>query len=155
MAFKKIKTVSKTFNANLTSTPSSLNVKYKKLNQLYLNDNSFIISNNYGLLRQHNLLSLKSNLNSILSYLDKLSFNKFIITNTNDLNFEQNYCKIYKNMINLKVPLPSYGSKITSLNSNQLNQSLLLNKPNLLLKLYPSFMILFNNNSDKDFLSHP
>jgi hypothetical protein len=81
MAFKKIKTVSKTFTSNLVNTPTSLNLKYKKINQHYLTDNSFLITNNYGLVRQHDLLTLQSGLNPYIIFLDKTSYNHLLFQN--------------------------------------------------------------------------
>ena len=150
MAFKKIKTISKTFNSNLVSTPTSLTEKYKKINNLYINDNSFLLSSNYGLLRQHNLLSLKSKLNLNNIVLDKQSYDKLLQNNLVSNSQTLKNSVFLSNFTQLKTNF------FTSLNSNLLffNLETLSTKKNLL-NFYPSFSKIFNNNSDKVFFSYP
>jgi len=77
-AFKKISCASKTFNSNLVTPLTPFVGKYKKVNQLHSSENSFNLSNNYGLVRQHNLLSLKATTSQYNTFLDKNSFDKFL-----------------------------------------------------------------------------
>ena len=77
-AFKKISCASKTFNSNLVTPLTPFVGKYKKVNQLHSSENSFNLSNNYGLVRQHNLLSLKATTSQYSTFLDKNSFDKFL-----------------------------------------------------------------------------
>jgi hypothetical protein len=57
--------------------------KYRQLNKEYFTDNSFNLSTNYGLLRQHNFLNIKSIGSDNNAYLDKNSFRKFLKANAN------------------------------------------------------------------------
>ena len=52
--------------------------KYKRINQLHSSENLFNLSNNYGLVRQHNLLSLKATTSQYNTFLDNKGFNKFL-----------------------------------------------------------------------------
>jgi hypothetical protein len=82
-SFKKIHNISKTLNANLVNLNEPFVTKYKQLNREYLTDSSFNLSTNYGLLRQHNFLNIKSIGSENNAYLDKNSFQKFLIANSN------------------------------------------------------------------------
>lgn len=155
MAFKKVKTISKTFNTNLITTPSSLNLKYKKINQTYVNDNSFLLSNNYGLVRQHNLLSLKSNLNKNNLSLDKNSFEKVLTSSNFSSNTTLGNMSFYNNLLNLTKPISSIQNSqflnpqtLSNLESNDTNLRSFLTQ-------YNSVFSLLNNNSDKKFFQYP
>lgn len=100
MAFKKIKTISKTFNSNLVSNPSALNSKYKKLNDTYISDNSFLLSTNYGLTRQHTLLSNKASFSQTTFHLDQSSFNKFLENNQVKETYPTTNLSIYESISN-------------------------------------------------------
>jgi hypothetical protein len=155
MAFKKIKTVSKTLTSNLIESPSSLHFKYKKINQTYLNDNSFLIANNYGLTRQHNLLSLKSNLNKNNVFLDKNSFDLFLISKGGSNEASLSNINFYDNLLNVqKSNTNAINSTSLSLNtfSNQNNN--VLTSYNLLSN-YPTLLKTFNDNSDSMFFQYP
>jgi hypothetical protein len=52
--------------------------KYKRINQLHSSENLFNLSNNYGLIRQHNLLSLKATTSQYNTFLDNKGFNRFL-----------------------------------------------------------------------------
>jgi hypothetical protein len=52
--------------------------KYKRINQLHSSENLFNLSNNYGLVRQHNLLSLKATTSQYNTFLDNKGFNRFL-----------------------------------------------------------------------------
>jgi hypothetical protein len=153
MAFKKIKTVSKTITSNLVESPSSLHFKYKKINQTYLNDNSFLIANNYGLTRQHNLLSLKSNLNKNNVFLDKNSFEVFLETRGGSNNASLTNFNFYNNLLNVqKSNTISTNTSSVALNdlTNQNNNPL---TPRNLLNNYPTLLNTLNDNSDAVFFS--
>jgi hypothetical protein len=155
MAFKKIKTVSKTITSNLVESPSSLHFKYKKINQTYLNDNSFLIANNYGLTRQHNLLSLKSNLNKNNVFLDKNSFEVFLETRGGSNNASLTNFNFYNNLLNVqKSNTISTNTSSVALNdlTNQNNNPL---TPRNLLNNYPTLLNTLNDNSDAVFFQYP
>lgn len=76
--FKKITAASKTFNSNLVTPLTPFVGKYKRVNQLHSSENLFNLSNNYGLVRQHNLLSLKATTSQYNTFLDKGSFNQYL-----------------------------------------------------------------------------
>jgi hypothetical protein len=154
MAFKKIKTISKTFNSNLVTSPTSLNLKYKKLNQTYLNDNSFLLSNNYGLVRQHNLLSLKSNLVNNNFSLDQKAFETFLERNTTQPTGTLSDGDFFQNLNLLK------KSQSKLVNSNFINLNTVsdsgesLNK-NIIFLNYQNLLQSLNNDSDKAMLQYP
>jgi hypothetical protein len=154
MAFKKIRTISKTFNSNLISTPTELNLKYKKINQTYLNDNSFLVSNNYGLTRQHNLLSLKSNLSKNNIFLDSAAF-KLFLENHTSTTFKLTPFTSFNYFLNLTKEAPiakttSYNNLINTMGtfkSSTFNQSLF--------NTYERLITTFNDNSDKTIFQYP
>ena len=155
MAFKKIKTISKTSNSNLVEAPSNLHFKYKKINQTYLNDNSFLLSNNYGLTRQHNLLSLKSNLNKNNVFLDKNSFELFLKNQDTQLQTSLSNENFYDNLLNVKkVNSQNSSSSVLSLSDITNYKTNLLSSLNLLMS-YPTLLKTFNDNSDKTFFQYP
>jgi hypothetical protein len=69
-SFKKIQFFSKTNFASLFNNPSEFSLKYKKINDLYLNDYKSQDSLYYGINRQHNFSSINSTTNSFNSQLD-------------------------------------------------------------------------------------
>jgi hypothetical protein len=155
MAFKKIKTISKTFNSNLINNPSSLALKYKKINHNYVNDNSFLLSNNYGLNRQHNLLSLKANLQKNNTFLDSNSFNQFLVNQQSSENIGLENLDFYNNLLNLSQTSNS-STLNTSLTLNQLNTTTsVMDYNKTLFQNYPQLLTMVNNNSDKAFLNYP
>ena len=102
-AFKRITTSSKTFNSNLVTPLTSFVGKYKQVSQLHSSENSFNLSNNYGLVRQHNLLSLKATTSQYNTFLDSNSFDQFLSysnlknqTPINSLNLVDNLSSIKK-----------------------------------------------------------
>jgi hypothetical protein len=155
-SFKKILTASKTFNSNLVSPITPFSSKYKKINQLQSSENLFNLSNNYGLTRQHNFLSLKSTTSQYSTFLDNKSFSKFLTHNTlknksttTNLNFYNNLVDIQKGVITR--PLSTFLSidTLNLENSNNLTPSLDT------LKNYPNLLTTINDNSDKKFFKYP
>jgi hypothetical protein len=155
VAFKKIKTISKTFTSNLVTSPTSLNLKYKKINQTYLTDTSFLTSNNYGLVRQHNYLTSKSNLTKTNIMLDKKSFNQFLINNSLKNSQTLNKISFNQNLLNIQTKL-NQNLPITNLSILALNLKTSKNPiPTLLLENYKTIFTSLNNNSDGRFFSYP
>jgi len=155
MAFKKIKTISKTSTSNLVEVPSNLHFKYKKINQTYLNDNSFLLSNNYGLTRQHNLLSLKSNLNKNNVFLDKNSFELFLKNQDTELQASLSNENFYNNLLNVKkVNSQNSSSSVLSISDIANYKTNSLSSLNLLMS-YPTLLKTFNDNSDAIFFQYP
>jgi hypothetical protein len=77
-SFKKIRAYSRVYNTNLIHHADNLTTKYNQLNNLYLTDNMFLDSINYGNVRQHNLTSSSATTAVNASLLDQRSMNKFI-----------------------------------------------------------------------------
>jgi hypothetical protein len=155
MAFKKIKTISKTSNSNLVEAPSNLHFKYKKINQTYLNDNSFLLANNYGLTRQHNLLSLKSNLNKNNVFLDKNSFDLFLKNQDSSTTTSLSNLNFYDNLLNVQkvnnTPNSASVLNVADLTNHKTNPLSSLK----LLNTYPTLLKTFNDNSDAVFFQYP
>tara|TARA_B100000780_G_C21113969_1_gene450458 strand:- start:1386 stop:2219 length:834 start_codon:yes stop_codon:yes gene_type:complete len=124
-AFKKITCASKTFNSNLVTPLTPFVGKYKRVNQLHSSENLFNLSNNYGLVRQHNLLSLKATTSQYNTFLDKNSFDQFL-TSSNVKNASQvNDLSLFNNVNNLgKVTEnSSYSSFVSTSLLNHFNKS--------------------------------
>jgi hypothetical protein len=154
MAFKKIKTISKTFNSNLVSNPSALNSKYKKLNDTYISDNSFLLSTNYGLTRQHTLLSNKASFSQTTFHLDQSSFNKFLENNQVKETYPTTNLSIYESISNFNSK-PIFLEKSSLLSPSSLaNSKTKFNTQLSLIQNYPTTFKVFNANSDKSFLKH-
>jgi hypothetical protein len=77
-AFKKIQKYSKIVNNNISQDLLNNNLRFEKINNLYLNVNSLNNNSfNYGTYRQHNFTSLNSTLPSYSSLIDKNALDKF------------------------------------------------------------------------------
>ena len=142
-AFKKIRTYSKVYNTNLVHTPSTFINKYSKINSLYMNENLYSDSLNYGLKRQHNLTSIAATTNTYSTFLDKNSMDKYLNYNLQlnssinknktdnydiDLN---NFTKTDSNILSSNETLDVYlktSFKTSDLNNPRLdNNNILLN----------------------------
>ena len=137
-AFKKITCTSKTFNSNLVTPVTPFVGKYKRINQLHSSENLFNLSNNYGLVRQHNLLSLKATTSQYNTFLDNKGFNRFLsysnlknASTIEGLNFFNNLRLLGKMQSNSS----SFYSIASTLNvfnnTNNSTWSVLNNYPNL------------------------
>jgi len=82
-AFKQIRASSRIYTTNLIHNPSYFTSKYIKLNNLFLNENALINSNNFGLKRQHTLTSAASTTAMNSTFLDRNSLNKLLSYNLN------------------------------------------------------------------------
>jgi len=156
-AFKKIRMFSKTYTSNLTFVPNNYSNKYKTLSSLYINDSIFTDSYLYGLKRQHNFLSTSALLNNQSTFLNLKSANKFInfnfknnynINQTLNQQYENNMFK-YNNYSNIDISSLKVNNFLNKFNitdsSSFLNNSI----------LYPSYLNLINNNSDKFKSTYP
>lgn len=156
-AFKKIRMFSKTYTSNLTFVPNNYSNKYKTLSSLYINDSIFTDSYLYGLKRQHNFLSTSALLNNQSTFLNLKSANKFInfnfknnynINQTLNQQYENNMFK-YNNYSNINISSLKVNNFLNKFNitdsSSFLNNSI----------LYPSYLNLINNNSDKFKSTYP
>ena len=126
-AFKKITCASKTFNSNLVTPLTPFVGKYKRVNQLHATENLFALSNNYGLVRQHNLLSLKATTSQYNTFLDKDSFDKFLSYSSSKNSSTINDLSLFNNVNNL--------GKVTEANTSS--------------NLFPSSLNTFDNLSTK------
>ena len=153
LAFKKIRTVSKTYTNNLTTADSLTTNRFKKINELYANENSFLASNNYSFLRQHNLLNIKALGGAAKVSLDTISFNKFLefnrlqqVNNLGTQDFQKNLSFLEntpKREINNSLVLEPTSGKD------------LLVTPSTLLRWYTNLTEVINNDSDKASLNYP
>ena len=144
-AFKKITCASKTFNSNLVTPLTPFVGKYKRVNQLHSSENLFNLSNNYGLVRQHNLLSLKATTSQYNTFLDKNSFDKFL-TSSNVKNVSEiNDLSLFNNVNNLGqvTENSSYSSFVSTSLLNHFNQTGSTNFN--LLKNYPTLTTSTSN----------
>jgi hypothetical protein len=150
-AFKKIQSISKMTDINTSSDISSFNSTFRKVNNLYLTQNS--IDNNsyfYGTLRQHNTSSNNSLMPSSTSLVDKKSLFKFFsylsetkpitkpITNTSNIN------KLISNTTNINSPKP-----IDNVFSESINNFENFNSVNILTEKQSSLNPLKVLNSSK------
>jgi len=156
-AFKKVRMFSKVYNSNLVHTPSTFTDKYIKLNSLYLTENDFNTSFNYGLKRQHNLTSSSATTNTFSTFLDSNSMNKFL---THNLNYNTLTSTSNDNTenFNLLNKTNNYTTDITNVmkldvlfqNSNKYNNATLKT-----LALYPNLIQEMNDDSDKKSFNYP
>jgi len=156
-AFKKVRMFSKVYTSNLVHTPSTFTDKYVKLNSLYLNENDFSTSYNYGLKRQHNLTSSSATTNTFSTFLDQKSMDKFLTYNL-QFNTENNSTNDLTNNFNLLHKKDI--SKSSIINTNKLNvlfqQNNTFNNSTLkTLSLYPNLNQEMNDDSDKKTFSYP
>jgi len=99
--------------------------KYRKINNDYLNDNTFCLGISYGLLRQHNFLTAKAGGSDYTSYLDITSFNKFLNFNSrHNYSFQQNTINIKNGEVKLD---PNTLNTLISLNTLFKNQNKIFN----------------------------
>jgi hypothetical protein len=90
-AFKKIQSVSKLADNNISLDTAENNSLFRKVNNLYLNTNG--ANNNsyfYGTARQHNFSSTKATLPAYSTLVDKKSLTKFFDYTLNDSNAASN-----------------------------------------------------------------
>jgi hypothetical protein len=69
-AFSKIRANSKLFNTNVVTNPTNFSSKFHKINKFIFSENSYVDSNTYGSIRQHNLLSSTSTANNLSTFLN-------------------------------------------------------------------------------------
>lgn len=77
-AFCKIRANSKLFNTNVVTNPTNFSSKFHKINKFIFSENSYISSNTYGSVRQHNLLSSTSTTNNLSTFLNEKDFLTFL-----------------------------------------------------------------------------
>jgi hypothetical protein len=154
--FKKIQYFSKSNPQKLYSNIDKFNLKYKKISDLYLNDNDVLNSSNYGLKRQHVFTSQKSSLNNSATLLDAKGFNSLMsynqsILNSNSSNILSNNTKFYQHLPSLEVTSAS-----TTLNT-KLNKGL-ENKSSFSLTSHAAFPekpALLSAENDSTQISNP
>jgi hypothetical protein len=99
-AFKQIRASARIYTTNLNHNPSFFTDKYVKINNLFLNENSLISTNSFGLKRQHNLTSSAATTSIYSTFLDKKSLDKFISYNLRfNLNKQGTY--LFDNSLDL------------------------------------------------------
>jgi len=81
-AFSKIRANSKLFNTNLVTNPSNYSLKFHKINKVIFSENSYINSNSYGSIRQHDLLSSTSTSNNLSTFLNERDLSVFLTNNS-------------------------------------------------------------------------
>lgn len=156
-AFKKVRMFSKVYNSNLVHSSSTFTNKYINLNNLYLTENDFATSFNYGLKRQHNLTSSSATTNTYSTFLDQNSMNKFLDYNLNYNRTQQSTTDLTNNF-NLVSKNNNSNSTISDTNkinilfeSHNLSNNASLN----LLSLYPNIVKEINDDSDKKTFNYP
>ena len=77
-AFSKIRANSKLFNTNIITNPTNFSSKFHKINKFIFSENSYISSNTYGSVRQHNLLSSMSTSNNLSTFLNEKDLLTFL-----------------------------------------------------------------------------
>jgi hypothetical protein len=154
--FKKIQYFSKSNPQKLYSNVDEFNLKYKKLSDLYLSEYEPITSNNYGLKRQHNLVSQKSSLNNSSSLLDKNSLDMMMHYNHDVKPTKTN------SLINNTLKYHNHSSSIEATpNTSTINTKLNtpdFNKNNLSLASYLAFLeknSLLTAENDSTQLTNP
>ena len=156
-AFKKVRMFSKVYTSNLVHTPSTFTDKYIKINSLYLNENDFNTSLNYGLKRQHNLTSSSATTNTYSTFLDKNSMEKFLSYNL-QFNNEKLSTGNFNTNFNLLTKQTNSQTDISSVNKLNLlfQQNNKYNNFNLkVLALYPNIIQEMNDDSDKKSFNYP
>lgn len=156
-AFKKVRMFSKVYTSNLVHTPSTFTDKYIKINSLYLNENDFNTSLNYGLKRQHNLTSSSATTNTYSTFLDKNSMEKFLSYNL-QFNNEKLSTGNFNTNFNLLTKQTNSQTDISSANKLNLlfQQNNKYNNFNLkVLALYPNIIQEMNDDSDKKSFNYP
>lgn len=154
--FKKIQYFSKSNPQKLYSNVDEFNLKYKKLSDLYLSEYEPITSNNYGLKRQHNLVSQKSSLNNSSSLLDKNSLDVMMKYN-HDVKSGNNNTLVNNTLKYHNHPTSIEATQNTSIINTKLNTTE-LNKDNLSLTSYLSFLeknSLLTAENDSTQLNNP
>jgi hypothetical protein len=152
-SFKKIRTTSKTYTTNLVVADTAGAARFKKLHELYKNENSFLTSTNYSFLRQHNLLNTKALGGSVKPGLDRTSFNKFLEFN-NLKRFNSGDTTSFHKNINF-VQNSSLSDASTSLLLNLIKPSSTLISPHDLFTKYSNLTNTLNSDSDKSLHHYP
>jgi hypothetical protein len=113
---------------------------------LHSNENLFNFTNNYALVRNHNLLNSKALGPNNNTFLDKKNFNKFLSFNR-ILNINENKSPFlnFYNLKNFKTHFKS--TPFSYLLNPHPTQSIILNQKIFL--HYPLLLEKFNDNSDK------
>jgi hypothetical protein len=150
-AFKKIQSISKMTDINTSSDISSFNSTFRKVNNLYLTQNT--IDNNshfYGTLRQHNTSSNNSLMPASTSLVDKKSLFKFFsYLSENKTNIKPNVATSNINkLVNSTTSLNSFKST-DNVFSESMNNFENLNSVNILTEKQSSSNPLKVLNSSK------
>jgi len=153
-AFSKIRNFTKAYSTHLVHSPSHFTTKYQKLNSLYTDESSFLNTSSLGHTKQHTLTSVSTLGNDFTSNsLDLKSFSQFLDSNaglsttlvgptTEVSQLPLNVSKFDR----VKVPT-TFLLADSVLGLKHASQSHFLN--------FPAFVESFNDNSDKDKLTHP
>jgi hypothetical protein len=152
-AFKKIRTMSKTYTTNLTIADTSASARFKKLHGLHRTDTSFFAATNYSFTRQHNLVSTKALGGSVKPFLDNTSFKKFLELN-NFKQFDRMSTNNFNKNINFLETRADHNSN-TSLFLNVAQSSNQLLVPQNFLRDYSNLLNTINNDSDKTIHNYP
>lgn len=146
-AFKKIRTTSKTYTTNLVIADTASSTRFKKLHDLYKNDNSFLTATNYSFLRQHNLLNTKALAGVSKPGLDNSSFKKFLEFNSLH-QFDKVTTRNFQKNINFLESSSSQTSNTSLIPTLETTLNSLLS-PQKLFNSYSNLADGVNNDSDK------
>lgn len=156
-AFKKIRTFSKVYNTNLIHTPLNFTNKYVQINSLFSNENNLNDSLNYGIKRQHNLLSTTALTNTYSTFLDKKSMDTFLNYNMG-VNAEKNKTNIFNESWHTLKKENVSKTTLNTLNNIKLisdGQNNVTSKTLSSLVQNPTTLSTMNDDSDKKKFTHP
>ena len=156
-AFAKVSNFSKTYTTNLIYSPSSLTSKYNSMHNLYFDDNKFLNTVNYGLTRQHNLISPSATTTGFATLLDSHSTDRF-------MNYTLDYTVSKPTTSTYILEEPSHAPTSAIMSSESVfhvnkilgDESFFRNHPTLLKIVFaPNVLNLTNSDSDKTALNFP
>jgi hypothetical protein len=155
-AFKKIQSFSKTNPQQLYSNMSEFNLKYKKISDLYLNENESNTTYAYGTKRQHNYSSMASLTNSTNTLMDNKSL-KMLLDYNHDVANNNNKLDLNSSIKLAETESNSFATENAATFSTKLNDVLNDNtvKGNDPIKNYVNFLnknnLLSSENDSKQF----
>lgn len=156
-AFSSVRNSTKAYNTNLLTLTSPNVSKYFKIHNLYFNDNNFLDTANYGIKRQHSLISPSTTTNNFSTFFDFSNKNHFLTYTLGSVTGSTHSAKFDLNTQDFTPNTPFTLTKnavtflsLLELGGKSSSKSSLLNLLN-----FPKIISEINADSDGSVLSSP
>lgn len=156
-AFSSVRNSTKAYNTSLLTLTSPNVSKYFKIHELYFNDNNFLDSANYGIKRQHSLISPSSTTNNFSTFFDSNNKDHFLTYTLGSTTGKASSVQFDLNTQDFSPKTPFSLTKnalnslsLLELGTNGSNNNALLNLLN-----FPKIVSEVNADSDGSVVSSP